>query len=140
VLLGISGSRDECFVVLFASGRTSTLDQAETREADMQEKAHHPFDQDQPPKGPSAALPPAPPPGNFRSGKRGKAWERGWAITGIVWAFFWFVIPGLLAIGAYRRWQRGERERPLGLIIFGIVFTAYVVGGSLLMGMTESWS
>ena len=82
-----------------------------------------------------AAVPPPPRPDFDSWGKRGEAWERGWAITGIVFAFLFNVIPGWFALRAYRRWQRGERKRPTGLIVFGILATAMSIVGSLLMGM-----
>jgi hypothetical protein len=75
----------------------------------------------------------------FGRAKRGEAWERGWAITGIVFGLFLNVILGLLALRAYRRWQRGERERPTGLIVFGIVVTALIIPGSILLGISEPY-
>jgi hypothetical protein len=110
----------------------------------MQQTSHRQFDQDHSPAGglasteqdPTVDLPPPPLPGleQHSSGKRGKAWERGWAIVGIVWAFTWFVIPGVYGIVVFRGWQKGERNRPSGLIWFGILYTAYFVGLSLLFG------
>lgn len=94
--------------------------------------ALRPAEQDPGPEPPSVL--PAPPPPD-RDRKRGKAWERESAKVGIWWAFTFLVVPRLFALRTYRRWQRGERERPTGLIVFGILYTVYVAGSSILLSM-----
>ena len=60
--------------------------------------------------------------------KPGKRWERGWAIVGIVYGFiFLLVIPGLIGLFHYERWQRREGPCPTGFIVWGLVMTGLLV-------------
>jgi hypothetical protein len=73
---------------------------------------------------------PPPPPPPLRSRGLGKAW----AIVGIVAGFFFFIVPGLLAIRSYRRWRAGSIRRPTW------AWTCAWVGvPALALGIYSSW-
>jgi hypothetical protein len=76
--------------------------------------------------------------------KRGKRWERVWAIVGIVFGFgFLLTIPGWIGLDHYRKWQRYERTRPTGFIVWGIFMTALVpviIGVAALIAVTRDSS
>lgn len=37
-----------------------------------------------------------------------------------------YIVPGILAVRAYRSWQRGERGAPLVLVGWGLFFSAFI--------------
>jgi predicted RND superfamily exporter protein len=76
------------------------------------------------------------------SNKPGKPWQRAFAVIGIVAALLsiLLIIPALFGIGAYRRWQRGERGMPVFLIGWGVfispamLYVAVLVVASMILG------
>lgn len=65
------------------------------------------------------------------TGPRG--WRKFFAVSGIVFAFFFFLtIPGWIALRTYRRWKAGERGQPNILIAWGMFsFIAYLAAFSV---------
>lgn len=92
--------------------------------------------------GSTPLRPDSPPP---RRSPRGRVWQRVFAVIGIVAALgsIVLIIPGLLGIRSYRRWQRGERDTPLLLISWGILmspaalYLVVLVVASLMFGPVE---
>ena len=70
--------------------------------------------------------------------KPGKPWERGWAIVGVVLAFpFFLTIPGWIGLDHYHKWQRRERPRPTGFIVWGIFMTGWIVVFVVVLAATR---
>lgn len=80
-------------------------------------------------------LPPIPPPPYVAAGSDTgpRGWRKFFAVSGIVFAFFFFLtIPGWIALRTYRRWKSGERGQPNILIAWGMFsFIAYLAAFSV---------
>lgn len=90
-----------------------------------------------------SSVPPPPPPRRthvplpqppFVAPERPKGWRKFFAIMGIIGGFFVLLtIPGWVALDAYRKWSRGEREQPNVLIGWGMIVSVLAFG--LVLGV-----
>ena len=55
---------------------------------------------------------------------------RAFAVLGVVFGFVALVVPGLFALGSYRRWQSGEQSEPTlawSLAVLGLIAVPLVL-------------
>jgi hypothetical protein len=82
-------------------------------------------------------LPPAPLGGPPPSGPTDRGgFRRGWSIVGIVVGFIYYIVPGIFAVRSYRRWRRGDINRPTFALVCAWIGVAMVVYG-MVNGLTH---
>jgi hypothetical protein len=65
-------------------------------------------------------------------------WVKFGAGLGVLWAFYFFAIPGWFALRHYRKWKREEISRPTGLMLWGFGFSVLFVLGMFAQASSPS--